>query len=103
MTNVHPSTVPRAARRVPRLCKIARQLMDGEILPDPPERPPKGAIARCRCQGKGKDKDKDGDKGDKSDRHDRDRRERRSRSRDRDRRHARLAADLFKILLGMRQ
>lgn len=67
------------------LCKIARQLMDGEILPDPPERPPKGA-------GKGKDKDKDGDKGDKHDKkgdkhdkHDRDRRERRSRSRDRDR------------------
>ncbi|CAK9092604.1 Uncharacterized protein SCF082_LOCUS43580 [Durusdinium trenchii] len=33
------------------LCKIARQLMDGEILPDPPERPPKGGPCRrwlCR-------------------------------------------------------
>ena len=25
-----------------RLCKIARQLIDGQDLPDPPERPPKG-------------------------------------------------------------
>lgn len=51
------------------LCKIARQLMDGETLPDPPERPPKGASK--------------GDKGEKGDRHDRSHGHRRSRSRDR--------------------
>ena len=35
-----------------RLCKIARQLIDGGDLPDPPERPPKG-------KGGGKDGGKD--------------------------------------------
>ena len=29
-------------KEIPRLCKIARQLMDGEVLPDPVERAPKG-------------------------------------------------------------
>jgi len=71
------------------LCKLARPLIDHEIIPDPPE----------RSKGKGKgDKGKKGDDGEKGedrgdrdrkgdrDRHDRDRRRDRSRDRDRDRR-----------------
>lgn len=72
------------------LCKIARTLIDGGDLPDPPERPPKG-------KGGGKDGGKeDGERGERRDRdggdrhHDRDRRRDRSRSRDRrDRRDSR--------------
>jgi len=73
------------------LCKIARQLIDGGELPDPPERQPKG-------KGGGKDGSKeDGQRADRKDRdggdrhHDRDRNKRdRSRSRDRrDRRDSR--------------
>ncbi|CAE7329125.1 unnamed protein product [Symbiodinium natans] len=72
------------------LCKIARQLIDGGDLPDPPERPPKG-------KGGGKDGGKDdGERGERRDRdggdrhHDRDRdRHKRDRSRSRDRRERR--------------
>ena len=43
-----------------RLCKIARTLIDGGDLPDPPERPPKG-------KGGGKDGGKeDGERGERS-------------------------------------
>jgi len=74
------------------LCKIARQLIDGQDLPDPPERPPKG-------KGGGKDGGKDdGERSERRDRdggdrhHDRDRNDRghkRDRSRSRDRRERR--------------
>ena len=42
-----------------RLCKIARQLIDGGDLPDPPERPQKG-------KGGGKDGKDDGERGERS-------------------------------------
>ena len=45
--------------RCPRLCKIARQLIDGNDLPDPPDRPPKG-------KGGGKDGKDDGERGERS-------------------------------------
>jgi len=70
------------------LCKIARQLIDGQDLPDPPERPPKG-------KGGGKDSGKeDVERSERRDRdgadrhHDRDR-HKRDRSRSRDRRERR--------------
>ena len=53
-----PNTCTSCAAAV-RLCKIARQLIDGGDLPDPPERPPKG-------KGGGKDGGKDdGERGER--------------------------------------
>eukprot|EP00438_Fugacium_kawagutii_P009841 Skav202174 [mRNA] locus=scaffold482:112520:118162:+ [translate_table: standard] len=63
------------------LCKIARPLIDREVLPDPPDRSAKGKGKDGKGDGKGEEK---GDRGGKGHGHgDRDRD--RDRSRDRDR------------------
>jgi len=78
-TSTYPSSM---------LCKIARPLIDGEKLPDPPERRPSSAVnpvavdSRDRGGDHNRDRDRDRDRRDRS----RDREKQRDRSRDRERR-----------------
>jgi len=63
------------------LCKIARQLMDGETLPDPPERSKGGGKGEKGDKGHGHRRSRSRDRrDDRRDREDRDRRRERSRS-----------------------